>query len=688
MTGAAMGFSKIVFTPDYFKNYPLKVDKNDIPAVYAVTKDRYDRIWVGMRGRYPVNQIPAEMKTIQLKIPEFKDLEKAGAVRSLTATKDGLWIGFFREVLIYYDFKTGKFTRHFPESKAFRPVAVNKEGRLYICDNDGTISLYDPEMKETKKVSDIKILSPVYKIFIDDKGMVWAGTNQSTLVKTDPLSKKLSVSILSKDNYNIEDICQGESGDLWLAFLGGGVCNYNPDTGAKKFYTTSDGLANNITYGLLKDKGGNIWISTNSGISRINPQTGLIRNFGLAEGLKIIEFNSGAAYTADNGEFFMGGMGGLVGFYPEIINKDELETGAQKIIIDEIRVSGQKRLFKKSLDKPDTVFLNKGENNFNVYFSSSDFLHSDKTIYRYKLSKVNETWVESDSRNRNVSYANLGPGWYEFQLQATDRGGSWAASKKIIIRIKPFYYQTLLFRIAVPLFFLLLISGIVFIYISHLKQREIQKQDALRLQSLRGQMNPHFIFNSLNSINYFISRNDKLSANRYISDFSKLIRSILYNMDHDFITIDKELESLRDYLKIEFLRFGDKFDYEIQVDPGIETDKCRVSSGLIQPFIENAIWHGLRGLESRKGKITLKFTRKDNKTICIVEDDGIGRMKAEAMKSNSYVKESRGIAIVNERLNIINKLLKGSYKVTISDLYPERTETGTKVEIDLPILKN
>jgi LytS/YehU family sensor histidine kinase len=201
-------------------------------------------------------------------------------------------------------------------------------------------------------------------------------------------------------------------------------------------------------------------------------------------------------------------------------------------------------------------------------------------------------------------------------------------------------------------------------------------------------MNPHFIFNSLNSINYFISRNDKLSANRYISDFSKLIRSILYNMDHDFITIGKEIESLRDYLKIEYLRFGDKFDYEIFVDPEIETEKYRVSSGLIQPFIENAIWHGLRGLEGRKGKITLKFAREVSKTVCIVEDDGIGRKKSQEMKSVNQEKESRGISIVNERLKIINKLLKGSYQVSISDLYPDRIETGTKIKIDLPILTN
>ena len=132
MTGASLGFSKVVFTPDYFKNYPLVVAKNDIPSVYALTKDKFGRIWVGMRGRYPVNLITPDMKTINLEIPELTDLQNPGAVRSLNVTNDGIWIGFFTELLLFYDFKTGEFTRHNPGSNYFRPVAVNKKGDLYF----------------------------------------------------------------------------------------------------------------------------------------------------------------------------------------------------------------------------------------------------------------------------------------------------------------------------------------------------------------------------------------------------------------------------------------------------------------------------------------------------------------------------------------------------------------------------
>ena len=688
MTGSALGLNRVVFTPDYFTNYDIPVEKNDVASVYSITKDKYDRLWVGMRGKNSVIQINSDKKTKKLNIPVFSSLEDPGAVRSLTSTSDGIWIGYFKDLLVFYNLNTEEFTRHQPGSKYFRPVAVNKDGNLFLFASDTTIDLYNTELRKIEKKYYYKPNSPIYKILIGENDKLWAGLNQSALVRIDLRSEKSETFYLSKDNFNIEDIIIGDDGDVWAALLGGGVCQFNPETGRKIFYTTSNGLTNNMTYGLLKDKTGNIWVSTNTGISRINPKTALIRGFGLNEGLTINEFNSGASYKDENGEFFMGGMGGLVSFFPDSINNELIEMVDQKILINEIRVSGESRPYKRSVTSPDTVLLNKGEKNIQVFFSSSDFINSDKTLYRYKLSKVNETWIETDSRNRSINYSNLKPGWYNLQLQATDRGGFWNATKEIKIRIKPFYYETRLFRIAIPSIFLLLIASMILIYVKQLKQKADQKQNALRLQSLQGQMNPHFIFNSLNSINYFISKNDALSANRYIADFSKLIRSILYNFNSDFISIEKDTESLEEYLKIEHLRFGDKFNYKIIMNSEIVPGQFKVSPGLVQPFVENAIWHGVRGLDGRKGNVVVTYTLENEKLYCTVEDDGIGRNNAEALKSKIDQKVSRGIIIVTERLNIINKLQKSNYQIIISDLYPEKQETGTKVIIDIPVKKS
>lgn len=690
MSGAALGLNSVIFTPAYFDDYPVPAEKNDIAAVYAVTRDKNGLTWVGMRGKDPLIRISKDLKVSVIKIPEFKALSPPGAIRSITPSPEGIWIGFFRELLLFYDYSTGEFTRFFTESGYYRPVAVNKEGDLILTVppvDSGRLIIYSPKLEKTIGTYSTSLNSPIYKILIDKTGIVWGGQNMSSILRFDPGTGKTETITLTRGKYNVEDVCMGKNGNLWLALLGGGVCNFDPATGRKTFYTTSDGLVNNMTYSILMDKTGNLWVSTNTGISRINPETGKIRNFGLNEGLNIIEFNSGAAYACANGEFLMGGMGGLVGFFPDSINLMETESGSQKAMITEIRVSGVVKKYSASACGTDTVTLKKGENNFKIFYSSSDFVNSDKTVYRYKLSGINNDWIETDSRNRNISFANLNPGWYDFKLQATDRSGSWSAVKELKIRILPYYYQTLLFKITVPVVFLLVLSSVIFVYIRQLKQRESQKQAALRLQSLRGQMNPHFIFNSLNSINYFISNNDKLSANRYIADFSKLIRSILHNLSHDFISLEKEIESVEDYLKIEYLRFGDKFDYNITVAREIVHENIKISPGMIQPFIENAIWHGVRGLENRKGKIDVWFGLKNEQLTCIIKDDGIGRTRAEMLKPGNDQKKSKGISIVLERLKIINGLQGSHYQVVITDQFPDRHDTGTQVVIDIPVVK-
>ncbi len=686
-SGSPLGLNRIVLTPGWFKSYDIPVEINDISTVYAVTKDKYERTWVGARGKYPLIRISPEGIVEKIRINGIENIENFGAIRALIEAPDGLWIGFFKDLLLFYDFRTGTFTRHPAEGLNLRMMARDNDGNL-LMELPGTeIGVYNPGTRKIEKSYNLDFNSPVYKLLISDNEIIWAGLFHSKIARIDAGTGNAEILTLTEENYNAEDIYEDKNGQIWIALLGGGVCRLNPDSGEKVFYTTSQGLTNNMTYSILGDKAGNIWVSTNTGISRINPQTGMIRSFGLNEGLTINEFNSGAAFR-DDGMFFMGGMGGIVSFRPDSINREEIETADQKVILTEIRASGENKPFKRSVAGPDTVLLEKGEDNIHIFFSSSDFVNSDKTNYRYRLSRINTDWVETDSRTRNVNYSNLKPGRYLFELQATGGDGSWTGTKELRIRLKPFYYQTPAFRVSVSSLLILLIAGYIMMRIRQLNRIADQKQNELRLQSLQGQMNPHFIFNSLNSINYFISKNDALSANRYISDFSKLIRSILYNFSSDYIPFEKEAESIGEYLKIEHLRFGDKFDYSISMNPDIPHGQFKVSPGLVQPFIENAIWHGMRGLAERKGTVRIKWELINDRLLCTVEDDGIGRKNAEAMISKIDSKVSRGISIVSERLAIINKLRKSNYQIKITDLYPDMQEAGTKVVIDIPVKRD
>ena len=204
----------------------------------------------------------------------------------------------------------------------------------------------------------------------------------------------------------------------------------------------------------------------------------------------------------------------------------------------------------------------------------------------------------------------------------------------------------------------------------------------LALKSLRSQMNPHFIFNALNSVNHFISEKDERTANKFLAEFSQLMRLVLENSQEDFIPLNTEHEILSLYLKLEHYRFRDKFDYEIQFDPDINADSIEVPPMLIQPYIENAVWHGLRYKES-KGKLILRF-HKDSKNLVVeITDNGIGRKKSEASKTENQKKHnSTGLKNIQHRLALINKVYHANYRVSLQDL---EHDNGTSVRIYLPI---
>ena len=220
-----------------------------------------------------------------------------------------------------------------------------------------------------------------------------------------------------------------------------------------------------------------------------------------------------------------------------------------------------------------------------------------------------------------------------------------------------------------------------FLYYRSNRQQKLAN-NLLALKSLRTQMNPHFIFNALNSFNTYIAKSDERSANRFLSEFSVLMRSVLENSEEDFIPLSKELELLRLYVKLEHSRFADKFDYDIEVDKEVDVDAFQIPPMLLQPYIENAIWHGLRYKEE-KGSLTIKVKQvtSDMLEICI-EDDGIGRKKSAELKTSNQKKQnSKGMGNIKKRIQILNDMYKNRVEVSISDLYKD--QTGTRVSLKL-----
>lgn len=224
---------------------------------------------------------------------------------------------------------------------------------------------------------------------------------------------------------------------------------------------------------------------------------------------------------------------------------------------------------------------------------------------------------------------------------------------------------------------------------SKLKSTFTKKIHQTEMRALRAQMNPHFIFNCLNSINRYIVKSDHRTASSYLTKFSRLIRAILDNSAHEYITLDSEIQTLRLYVEMEVLRFDNVFEFFIEVDESIIPESISIPSMLIQPYVENAIWHGLLHKESNNGKLWIRFHQQKNNVLLVeIEDNGVGQKKAKELRSKDVVKKkSYGMQITEDRIFLVNQLYNVNAKVTVEDLTNEHGEaTGTKVILEVAVI--
>jgi len=239
---------------------------------------------------------------------------------------------------------------------------------------------------------------------------------------------------------------------------------------------------------------------------------------------------------------------------------------------------------------------------------------------------------------------------------------------------------------------LLLLASLVFFYFLNKNVKEKRKANQMLLvKSLRTQMNPHFIFNALNSVNNFIAKNDEKAANKFLSEFSRLMRKVLDYSQLDFISFEEEIELNELYLKLEHFRFRDKFEYQFENVPAdearnteINTYDLEVPPMLIQPFIENAVWHGLRYKEE-KGHLKVSIEDIGNVLLVKIQDDGIGRKKSAELKTANQKKyKSTGLQNVSKRIALINEIYGKNYEIEVSDFDKTKEDVGTLVQIRIP----
>lgn len=687
-----IGLKRYIRIPDYFKHYLTKKSgDSESHLVFPILKDRSGDIWAGINNSAFLFQIKPHGKINKVPYLNHWKGDDYPSPSSFVQDSSGMWIGCQKNQLLFYDYKTRQtknlLENYDPADFQTSPGEIHtiiKVKNYLVINGTKGIYRYNLLTNEIRLYYKFAINFFGFTLISDGKTGFWIGFNSAAVVHLNADLKKDAEFRFGNRQDIVEHLCIGDQDDLWVALQGGGLGHLNIKTGKAEIFTTKNGLLNNTVYAIVKDKKGRLWITTAQGISSFNPATCKFNNFGKEDGLLFEKFNSESCFMASDGEIFFGGAGGIVSFYPEKILK--IKEPENPLVITDFDVSGLARYFSKPVYQLDTIILKKGDNNFQVSFACLYFKNVQKIKYRYRLIGVTDIWHETNQRNRKITYFNLLPGDYLLEVEATDKNGNWVSKTALHIFIPFRIYETLWFKILLAAIVSAFLLAIVIFYNRQIRIKARHDLEELKLEALRNQMNPHFIFNSLNSINYFISKNDKLSANTYIADFARLIRSFLTNLSADFVPIHLELQTLQDYLNLEHLRFKDKFTYSIHKIGLDDSAGYHVFPGIIQPFIENAIWHGIRGLEGRMGHIEITLTKVSPDRIqCIIEDDGIGRNLSQKYSSDMPKKKSRGTGIVIERLQLYNSQKNTNYKLIIEDLYPDKEECGTRVVVDLPV---
>jgi hypothetical protein len=468
-----------------------------------------------------------------------------------------------------------------------------------------------------------------------------------------------------------------------LLLIGGenGLFVYNPLTGVIQRTFKEDNKIGLVSRICIDDRQ-NAWFSSVSGYWCWLRKPDKVVHFEYRLGLPTTD--EGAVYKTSDGSIYAGGKDAITCFYPGRLMT--YRATARTKIIDAL-AGDSVASFTTNTDGHRELTLQPDRSSFSVDFDVVNYDLISSNQYFYKLTPGDQRWRQSESGH--LTFYNLQPGSYTLEVKGASKlTGSFTNTDTLDITVKPYWYQSTWFRIGS----LLLLCGLAY-YLVRNRIRAVRKDAAFRqkmsemeMTALRAQMNPHFIFNSLNSIENFIMQNEKRLASDYLNKFASLVRMILENSRTQAVPLVQDMEAMQLYVDLEKLRFENKFCYITDIDEVLLKGDYRVAPLLIQPFVENAIVHGLA--PSDKSGLFLKITvRLLNEFIHYsIEDNGIGRTESMAY-SRKYRPghKSLGLEISRERIDLINRKHGTAGTLDIIDLYDERKPAGTRVVLTINI---
>jgi len=508
-----------------------------------------------------------------------------------------------------------------------------------------------------------------YCAYPKNDSMLWLGSTEGLSIYN--TKQNLIRQFSSQINSDIRAILPDNEGRFWIATLGQGLLLID-EKGIVQQFSKEDGLSSDICNDLVLD-GHYVWVGTNMGISRLNLVSMEIEVFGIGDGLisqevnYLVKFGNNILAATDN-------------------NLNIIPTDIKKYIDPPLLHLGIVRLDMDTMDLAESYTVPFYKNDLFVSFQGISYKSLGQLNFFYKMEGLDADWIETTAAFAN--WSSIPPGDYLLRIKVKGSNHVWSEEQQIQFTFEPPFWNRSWFR----LFLLFGLSGgvllIFTLVVRNLKRKNaLQKRiQELQLTALRAQMNPHFMFNALNSIQEYINRNDQEQANLYLSQFAALVRQTLNNSTKSEISLAEEIEQLELYLNLENLRFDNSIQFELVLNPSLHKEAIFIPSMLIQPFVENAIIHGLFHKEGPK-KLTIHFLMKmDGILKCYIKDNGVGRVKsAEINQRRKYRGQPKGVSVTRERLEIMNNTNDRVISVVIEDLINPITHQGIGTVVNLSI---
>jgi hypothetical protein len=527
---------------------------------------------------------------------------------------------------------------------------------------------------------------------LNNNGIVWknpktqklylATESSGTLLRFSTKSTNWTLDRKLVVNHHINAIVNYLDGDSLLLGTSGGMYILSASNLNGRYVKPNDNKPFGGIVAIYPITKSQYWIVSDIGIIRYDFLTKKYEKFGEGEGLASTEINYQACFQRSNGSILVGGSNGL--------NEIENQLKSNKFTVPPVFFSDFKlnetQNTTPSLDKSAVVVVEPQYSSFSFKITAIDFSLPYNYKIQYQLNGYDNQWITA-TNPAIVRYTNLPADSYVFQVRLLlDDGSSLPVQKQITFEIVPPFWKTWWFRTMI----VAAIGGIVYVLSRNkiLKERREAQLNQLRAEAetkaLRAQMNPHFVFNCMNTIEYYIVSQQSDKASAFLQNFSLLIRNVLENSKEELITLAHDIDTLKLYIELERERADYQFDFAFETDNGLNLNQIQIPPLLLQPFVENAILHGLRHKTNGKGLLKIKLIAESYDLKVVIEDNGIGRVNAaEINKNQARRKQSLGMKVTAERIAALNSNKnEQSAGFEVKDLLP----SGTRVVLTFPKL--